>query len=83
MDGVAVESPQTAPPNAVDPARKRRRRRRGRRPGAPSAQGGSPNDPADVDAKGAADDMALNRTRDERDEEDGSIVDDNTEPGDD
>jgi hypothetical protein len=83
MDSVAVESSQTAPPNAVDPARKRRRRRRGRRPGAPSAPGGSPNELANVDAKGAADDVALNGTRDELDEEDGSIVDDDMEPSDD
>jgi hypothetical protein len=83
MDRLPVESPQTAAPNAVDPARKRRRRRRGRRSGAPLAPGGSPNEPADVDAKGTADDMALNGTRDERGEEDGSIVDDNAEPGDD
>ncbi len=83
-NNVGAESTQFAqanPANGVDPARKRRRRRRGRRPGAP-VPGGSPGEPREVDATGAADDAALNDAREEEEEE-GSRVDGNTEPGDD
>lgn len=77
----STESTQTTPASGVDPARKRRRRRRGRRPGAPLPPGGSPGEPPAVDASGAADDAAMSDAREE--EEEGSRVDGNTEPGDD
>jgi hypothetical protein len=82
MELVAAESAPATLPSGVDPARKRRRRRRGRRPGAPSAPGGSPDEPPDLDASGAAADGAVSGAGEEEEEE-GPRVDEDREPGDD